>query len=456
MKSPPKSLNMLICGLGVLQALTDHKIVHDSVHGSVRFDGLFRDLLEVPDLQRLHSIHQLGLAYLVYPGANHTRFEHSIGTFAVARRICAALQMDREEAKVVECAALLHDIGHLPYSHTLEFVLHNQFGIDHTEISRRLIRGKETVLSDSDRRILGRSPTVTGVLEKHGVDPDAVARLLEAKPPSLEAQKTLHRDKGQSHFNSKRYLAQIVNGPVDADQLDYLKRDAHYTGVAYGVIDLERLLQTLEVFNGDLVINRNGLSAIEGMLVARALMFSSVYFHKTVRISELMLAKAVEFLGEDDIQIIHSMTDASLLAYLVSRGGYFEEVATLIKYRRLYKKVFGVRSTEVDQDGWDEVDRLGNVASRRSAEMEIAKRAGVDPGRVIIDVPSSELSISEPRISLTDIRVVDGGKVRMLPKISSIAASLQNRRAHEWAVMVSCPQSDKDKVAKASAKVLLA
>ena len=447
---------MLICGLGVLQALTDHKIVHDSVHGSVRFDGLFRDLLEVPDLQRLHSIHQLGLAYLVYPGANHTRFEHSIGTFAVARRICAALQMDREEAKVVECAALLHDIGHLPYSHTLEFVLHNQFGIDHTEISRRLIRGKETVLSDSDRRILGRSPTVTGVLEKHGVDPDAVARLLEAKPPGLGAQKTLHRDKGQSHFNSKRYLAQIVNGPVDADQLDYLKRDAHYTGVAYGVIDLERLLQTLEVFNGDLVINRNGLSAIEGMLVARALMFSSVYFHKTVRISELMLAKAVEFLGEDDIQIIHSMTDASLLAYLVSRGGYFEEVATLIKYRRLYKKVFGVRSTEVDQDGWDEVDRLGNVASRRSAEMEIAKRAGVDPGRVIIDVPSSELSISEPRISLTDIRVVDGGKVRMLPKISSIAASIQNRRAHEWAVMVSCPQSDKDKVAKASAKVLLA
>ena len=447
---------MLICGLGVLQALTDHKIIHDSVHGSVRFDGLFRDLLEVPDLQRLHSIHQLGLAYLVYPGANHTRFEHSIGTFAVARRICAALQMDREEAKVVECAALLHDIGHLPYSHTLEFVLHNQFGIDHTEISRRLIRGKETVLSDSDRRILGRSPTVTGVLEKHGVDPDAVARLLEAKPPSLEAQKTLHRDKGQSHFNSKRYLAQIVNGPVDADQLDYLKRDAHYTGVAYGVIDLERLLQTLEVFNGDLVINRNGLSAIEGMLVARALMFSSVYFHKTVRISELMLAKAVEFLGEDDIQIIHSMTDASLLAYLVSRGGYFEEVATLIKYRRLYKKVFGVRSTEIDQDGWDEVDRLGNVASRRSAEMEIAKRAGVDPGRVIIDVPSSELSISEPRISLTDIRVVDGGKVRMLPKISSIAASIQNRRAHEWAVMVSCPQSDKDKVAKASAKVLLA
>jgi len=436
------------------KSLTDHKIVHDSVHGSVRFDGPFRDLLEVPDLQRLHSIHQLGLSYLVYPGANHTRFEHSIGTFAVAKRICSSLQMDREEAEVVECAALLHDIGHLPYSHTLEFVLHNQFGIDHTEISRRLIRGEDTVLSESDKRILGRFPTVPDILEKHGVDPKAVARLLEVKSPASGVQRTLQRDRGQTHFNSKRYLAQIVNGPVDADQLDYLKRDAHYTGVAYGVIDLDRLFQTLEVFNGDLVVNRSGLSAVEGMLVARALMFSSVYFHKTVRISELMLAKAVELLGEDEIQSVHSMTDASLLAYLVSKGGYFEEIATLIKYRRLYKKVYAVRSTEVQPDGWADIDELGHVSSRRSAEMEIARKAGVDPGRVIIDVPSSELSISEPRISLTDIRVLDNGKVRMLPKISSIAASLQIRRAHEWAVMVSCPSIDKERVAKASAKVL--
>jgi HD superfamily phosphohydrolase len=362
--------------------------------------------------------------------------------------------MDREEAEVVECAALLHDIGHLPYSHTLEFVLHNQFGIDHTEISRRLIRGEDTVLSDSDKRILGRSPTVPDILEKHGVDPKAVARLLEVKSPASGVQRTLQRDRGQTHFNSKRYLAQIVNGPVDADQLDYLKRDAHYTGVAYGVIDLDRLFQTLEVFNGDLVVNRSGLSAVEGMLVARALMFSSVYFHKTVRISELMLAKAVELLGEDEIQSVHSMTDASLLAYLVSKGGYFEEIATLIKYRRLYKKVYAVRSTEVQPDGWADIDELGHVSSRRSAEMEIARKAGVDPGRVIIDVPSSELSISEPRISLTDIRVLDNGKVRMLPKISSIAASLQIRRAHEWAVMVSCPSIDKERVAKASAKVL--
>ncbi len=263
--------------------MADHKIVHDSVHGSIRLDGVFLSLLEVPELQRLHSIHQLGLAYLVYPGANHTRFEHSLGTFAVARRICSSLQMDPNEARLVQCAAFLHDVGHLPYSHTLEFVLHERFGIDHEDVSRRLIRGEETVLTPSDRRILGRYSSIPEVLERHGIDPIEVASLLGGKAPPSGPQKTLTKTKGQTHFNAKRYMSQIINGPVDSDQLDYLKRDAHYTGVAFGVIDLDRLFGTLQIFNGDLVVERGGLSAIEGMLVARALMFSSVYFHKTVQ-----------------------------------------------------------------------------------------------------------------------------------------------------------------------------
>ena len=434
--------------------MADHKIVHDSVHGSIRLDGVFLSLLEVPELQRLHSIHQLGLAYLVYPGANHTRFEHSLGTFAVARRICSSLQMDPDEAKLVQCAAFLHDVGHLPYSHTLEFVLHERFGIDHEDVSRRLIRGEESVLSPSDKRILGRYSSIPEVLERFGIDPIEVAGLLGGKAPSSGPQKTLTRTKGQTHFNAKRYLSQIINGPVDSDQLDYLKRDAHYTGVAFGVIDLERLFETLQVFNGDLVVERGGLSAIEGMLVARALMFSSVYFHKTVRISELMLAKAVEQLGTEEIDRMHSMTDSSLLSYLVAKGGYYEEIATLIKYRRLFKKAYAVRAADIPPEKWDGIDSLGTIDERRSLEEDIARRAGVDPGYVVVDVPSSELSISEPRIALTEVRVLDGGKVKLLPRISSIAASLQVRRAHEWAIMVACPERFRDRVGKAAQKVI--
>lgn len=429
-------------------------MIHDSVHGGIRLEGVALALLEVPELQRLHSIHQLGLANLVYPGANHTRFEHSLGTFAVAKRVCASLQMDEEEARLVQCAALLHDVGHLPYSHTLEFVLHDQFGIDHTEISRRLIRGEWTVLSGSDKQILGRFSTIPETLERHGIDPKEVAKLLEGVAQVSSSQRTLTRHKDQTHFNGKRYLSQLVCGPVDVDQLDYLKRDAHYTGVAYGVIDLDRLVETLQVFNGDLVIERGGLSAIEGMLVARALMFSAVYFHKTVRIAELMLAKAVENIGRDEIEGVQGMTDSTLLSFLMSEGGFLQEIATLIKYRRLFKKAYAVPTMSLDHEQWKKVDALGSIGKRRSAEEDIARRAGVPSEHVIIDVPSSELEISEPRISLTDVRILDDGKVKMLPRISSIAASLQIRRSHESGIMVACPEREKAKVARAAGRVL--
>ena len=434
--------------------MKDHKIIHDSVHGSIRVNGPALSLIETPELQRLHSIHQLGLAYLVYPGANHTRFEHSLGTFAVARRICSSLNLSKEEGQLVECAALLHDVGHLPFSHTLEYVLHDQFKIDHEEISKRLIRGEKSVVSDADGRILGRLDTVAEALEKHEVDPNIVARLLD-KTAVATAQRTIGGTKGQSFFNSRRYMSQIITGPVDADQLDYLKRDAHYTGVAYGVIDLDRLYETLQIFNGDLVVDRGGLNAVEGMLVARALMFSSVYFHKTVRIAELMLAKAVEQLGAGEVATISSMTDSGLLAHLASKGGYFEEIATLIKYRRLFKKSFALRMSDLSHEGLEEVEEFGDMRSRRSLEEDIARRAGVDPGRIVIDIPSAELKVSEPRISLTNLRVIDEGKVRMLHKMSPIAASLQLRRVHEWALMVACPARDREKVRRAAEKVLV-
>src|SRR4030042_286421 len=122
------AFNTLIRTPDELPPVTNYKIVHDSVHGSIRMQGVFLKLLEAPELQRLHSIHQLGLAYLVYPGANHTRFEHSLGTFSVAKRLCEGLGLSTEEASVVQCAALLHDVGHLPYSQTLEFVLPDQLG----------------------------------------------------------------------------------------------------------------------------------------------------------------------------------------------------------------------------------------------------------------------------------------------------------------------------------------
>ncbi|MGB2581939.1 MAG: HD domain-containing protein [Thermoplasmata archaeon] len=432
--------------------MSAYKIIRDSVHGSIRVDEPFLPLLESNELQRLHSVHQLGLANLVYPGANHTRLEHSLGTFAVASRMSSSLQLSHDEDLLVRCAALLHDIGHLPYSHTFEMVLHEQFGIDHVEISKRLIRGEDSIVSEAERSVLGGLNLVVDALEGQGIDPGTVASLLDDAHRASLQQRTLESHEGQAHFNDRRYLSQMVSGVLDVDQLDYLVRDAHYTGVAYGVIDLDRLIDTVQIFNGDLVVQKGGVSAVEGMLVARALMFSSVYYHKTVRIAELMLAKAVERLGPEEIGEIFRMTDSTLLSHLVSKGGYFEQTAARIKYRRLFKKAFALSVLDIDEGQWPAVDALGEMAKRRAVEEDIAQRAGVDSGEVIIDVPSHELPVSEPRISLTDIRVIDGSRVRLLPKLSSIAQSLQNRRVHEWAVMVACPEEHKEKVARAAKK----
>ena len=432
----------------------DYKVIRDSVHGSVRVDAPYLPLIESNELQRLHGVHQLGLANLVYPGANHTRLEHSLGAFAVAGRMSASLQLPEDEESLVRCAALLHDIGHLPYSHTFEMVLHEQFGIDHVEISRRLIRGEDTVISDEERSALGEDLRAVDSLERQGLDPKQVADLLSGPSESGGEQATLKASDGQAHFNGRRYLGQMVSGPMDVDQLDYLSRDAHYTGVAYGVIDLDRLLDTVGIFNGDMVVEKGGASAVEGMLVARALMFSAVYFHKTVRIAELMLAKAVEQLGRASIEDVFRMTDSSLLAHLVSQGGYSREIATRIKYRRLFKKAYAVANEQVETDGWDAVDEMGGFVVRRRLEEEIAHRAGIDPGHIVMDVPSHEVPVSEPRMTMMDIRIMDGNRVRLLPRMSPIVQSLQTRRVHEWAVMVACPTESADRVARAAQKVI--
>ncbi len=261
-----------------------HKIVHDPVHGSIRVAGLNERLLDSAEIQRLGHIKQLGLANLVFPGANHTRLEHSLGACHIADRLSAELDLPADDRARLTAAALLHDVGHGPYSHTLEGAVFQELGFDHVEQSRRIIRGEGDALTPGDRDGLGGPPTVRELIEEEGLDPGTVAGLLEGgKGPTI-----FDFDQGNrtaSTEPNERHLRQIITGVVDVDQIDYLMRDSHYTGVAHGVIDVDRLLQTLLVHDGELVVSRGGVSALEGMLVARGLMYSSVYFHRTARIA---------------------------------------------------------------------------------------------------------------------------------------------------------------------------
>ena len=399
--------------------MSGEKTIRDSVHGNVALDGLALELMALPELQRLHGIRQLGFTYLVYPGANHTRLEHSLGTYHVARRMADSVGLGREERDMLAAAAFLHDIGHGPFSHTLEYLVHERTGKDHVEITREMIAGKRR-LADS-----GGGESVSDVLGDYGIVADDIVSILDGR---------------------SGHLSEMIHGPIDADQIDYLLRDAHYTGVAYGVIDFDRLMQTIQIHDGHVVVEKKGISAIESMLVARSLMYSAVYLHKTVRIAELMLMRAVRRAEPFDFS---QMVDGELVEHLKGMGGFQKDIALRLKYRRLFKRAH-VRTISEMSKG--EKEYLAGI-NAEEMEDEIARKAGLEEGYVIVDAPGRDILLSEPRLKKMDVKILDNG-VKKLSDYTPLANALQMRGVTEWGIMVCCPREAVERVAEAAEKVL--
>ena len=242
------------------------------------------------------------------------------------------------------------------------------------------------------------------------------------------------------------YLSEIIHGPIDADQIDYLLRDAHYTGVAYGVIDFDRLMQTIKLHDGHVVVEKKGVSAIESMLVARSLMYSSVYLHKTVRIAELMLIRAV---GRAEPFDFSQMVDGELMEYLKQSGKFQRDIALRLKYRKLFKRAYVKALSEL---GSEEKERLAEIKAKE-VEDEIAERAGLDAGYVIVDAPGRDILLSEPRLKKMDVKILDN-EIKPLSEYTPLANALQMRGVTDWGIMVCCPEEAKEKVSKIAEKVL--
>src|SRR3989449_1239071 len=349
------------------------KTITDTVHGTIRLEPLTLELLETLELQRLNSIRQLGLTYLVFPGANHSRVEHCLGVGHVAGEMARSLELSADERKLVQAAGLLHDVGHGPFSHTLEHVLSRELAVDHMHLTQRIITGDDDNVSPDDRRAFPDVLRIHQVLEKHGVDPSAVAALIRG--PSERGASLLVPG---TRKESRRYLAQIIHSPMDADQIDYLMRDAHYTGAAHGTIDFSRLLQTLRTYRGELALDRKGLPALGGVLVAGGLMYSSVYFHKTVRIAEEMLSPAVER-SEASIGEIQKMVDHELLNWLAHQGPIQREIAVRHKHRKHHHRVLASDRDEITDPTNSVLDLFNDPEERRRVEDRIARRAGLEP-----------------------------------------------------------------------------
>ena len=428
--------------------MAESKAINDTVHGTIRLDPMVLDLMETLEIQRLSGIRQLGLTYLVFPGANHSRIEHCLGVSHVAGRLAESMGLPDADRRLVMAAGLLHDVGHGPFSHTLEHILSSKLSIDHMHLTQAIITGADDNVRPEEREAFPDVPRIPVVLEKHDIPPPRVAALIRG-PPEAEGLRSHKRDR------QSRVLGQIIHSAIDADQIDYLMRDAHYTGAAHGMIDVNRIYQTAGARDGDLVIDRKGLPALEGMLVARALMYSSVYFHKTVRIAEQMVARAVERSGSD-VRDVQKMVDSELLQWLGAQGEFQREVALRIKYRKLYKRIWDRGRDELTEEERKALLALADPPKRRRAEDAICKRAGIPPGRAIVDIPLPELLISEPRIAMTDVKVLDGEKVRPFRQVSPLGRALQVREVSDWVVMVAGDPRHRAEVARAAQRVLFA
>ncbi len=228
------------------------KIINDPVYGFIRFpEPELMQVIDHPWFQRLRNIKQMGLAHMVYPGAVHTRFAHSLGACHLMGKALDELKTkdirpDKEEYLAARLAALLHDIGHGPFSHSLEYTL---TGISHEKISRLIMQRLDTDFG--------------GLLQK-------AIQVFDHSYPS-------------------RYLHQLVSSQMDVDRMDYLNRDSFYTGVSEGVIGYDRILQMLTVRNNELLVEEKGVYSVEKFIIARRLMYWQVYLHKTVLGAETLL-----------------------------------------------------------------------------------------------------------------------------------------------------------------------
>ncbi|MFC4989010.1 HD domain-containing protein [Saliphagus infecundisoli] len=380
--------------------------VKDGVHGYIELGSLAEALVDTPAMQRLRYVRQLSTVQLVYPSANHTRFEHSLGVYHLASRATDRLDVADDLAARLRAAALVHDVGHGPFGHQTEAAIERHLGRHHDEIGWLLA---ETELG--------------GVLEEQGLDPDAVAESVDGRGP----------------------LGELVSGALDVDRMDYLVRDAHHTGVPYGTIDHDRLVYALRTVDGELAIADGDVATAESALIARTLMNATVYRHHVSRIAGAMLDRASETLLADGAvapERFARLTDAELLAALEEYGPT-ADLAARIRDRDLYK-----RAVWIDREAVPD-DLVGIDYGRTGAlEREIAAGAEVEPAAVIVDSPT------EPNSPESRARIAADGDLARLEERSSLVAGLDACAREIWRLGVYAPADDLAAVREATESVL--
>jgi len=395
------------------------RILRDPVHGNIELDDLDLAIIDSEPFQRLRGIKQLGLVHLVFPGATHTRFEHSIGVKHLAEEIFRVVNskesiFSEEDLIYLKAAALLHDIAHPPFSHLLEEVV-KEYDIDHEKLARKIIEDSE----------------LKAILSDYGISIKDVCDIVEGLSPPL---------------------SQIIKSDLDADRLDYLQRDAYYCGVAYGVID-SRILREFVVHEGNLAVSEKGLYPAVTVLFARHTMFTVVYGHKTSRAAGCMVVKAVRRALDECIisfSDLFKLTDDELLFILRnSNEKYCAEIANRIRRRRLFKMAYQLKGDSLRIDSiLDFIFIKENVSEKMELEEEIANKAGVDSKYVALDIPEN------PVLEEANVKILTDKGLKDIKELSPIAKTLTDAYTFSWSVAVFTSEEYRSLVRDAAKETL--
>jgi len=338
----------------------------DPIHDFINVYEHELDVVDDPIFQRLRRIRQLAGAHLVYPGAQHSRFEHSLGTMHVAAQAATILReknyLSTDDINNLRLAALLHDIGHGPFSHLFEEVLQKKKNISHEYIGEKMIRKSH----------------IGDLISKGGFDKLFISKL--------------------AFGNSKyQFMNEIISGGLSADMMDYLLRDGYFTGAEHARIDFKRIINSLDVHERKLSLDKSALYSFESMMISRYQMFKAVYFHKTVRAGEVMLLESM-LLADNELDLTTSdlrkyveLTDEFVISKLVSLSGPNSELKSASRLaldyqeRRLLKCVYEKIFMK---------PRMGKI-NPLEIQNEISRKARVDEAEIFIDISKT------PSIPLT-------------------------------------------------------
>ena len=375
------------------------KFIRDSVYGDINLSEFEVKVMDMPQFQRLRRIKQLGLISLIYPGATHTRFEHCLGTMNLGSKLAEELELDPDDVELIRISALLHDVGHGPFSHVSEGVL----SFPHEELTRYVIT--QTSMRD---------------LLEEKFDVNEIADII----------------------NGKGHLGPIVSGELDVDRMDYLLRDSHNTGVSYGIIDYERLISNLKLEDG-LILDIKGVQAAEGALVSRYYMYPSVYQHHTTRIVNSMFRRALQKTFDEkmlDEHEIYKYDDSDITSmFRNSENDYVRDIMFRLDNRIIPKRVKTIR---LNNFKYPEKMYKIKAEELRKAEAEIAEDYDLDKDYVFINIAEY------PRFDEMKTQVSVDEKLYPLTEISNIIGALSKARFNIPDISVYVPEDEKYKFDK--------